>query len=376
MYIFLAVSSTSLISLKSFSPSCCLHKVLLSCWAADVNTNILRAEGIIPMPVNISLHFTNKISPNGFHYTNSAGDEAIITHNEKTDTVFATLKMVDGRSFCLEKCSNSYAWMEFDPEEFKADRVASLETQELLEFSNLDQVKSYENHTSYSVMFYYTPQFADITPDISGFVDQLLAETNQGYLNSDVKLKVRKHCIEAADIKEVESSLEMLKNFRRMKKSVAELRHSADAAVLLVKNLKNSCGIAYLNQIKTGSTLSIVQKSCAVGYYSFGHELGHNMGLHHNPEVVDNEYYPFGHGYLIPSSPRNPGYRTILAYSTPGYRIRVNYYSNPEVTYNITGSSTGKAGVSDNARLLKQNMIQMAMIGNESLRCNRKGKFS
>ena len=29
-------------------------------------------------------------------------------------------------------------------------------------------------------MFYYTPEFAAITEDIPGFIDQVIAETNQG----------------------------------------------------------------------------------------------------------------------------------------------------------------------------------------------------
>jgi hypothetical protein len=43
---------------------------------------------------------------------------------------------------------------------------------------------------TYSVMFYYSIKFAEITLDIPGYVDQLLAETNQGLANSEVSLEV------------------------------------------------------------------------------------------------------------------------------------------------------------------------------------------
>ena len=43
-------------------------------------------------------------------------------------------------------------------------------------------------------MFYYTPTFASITTDIDGFIDQVLAETNQGYLNSGVALEAVRLC--------------------------------------------------------------------------------------------------------------------------------------------------------------------------------------
>ncbi len=35
------------------------------------------------------------------------------------------------------------------------------------------------------------------------------------------------------------------------------------------------------------------------GYYSFGHEIGHNIGADHNPEVARNKVYPYGYGHLI-----------------------------------------------------------------------------
>ena len=47
---------------------------------------------------------------------------------------------------------------------------------------------------TYSVMFYYTPTFASVTIDIDGFIDQVLAETNQGYLNSGVALEAVRLC--------------------------------------------------------------------------------------------------------------------------------------------------------------------------------------
>ena len=348
--------------------------MVLSCEQALVNTQIMRSFSSSPitLPGNCSLQLANLVNPNGFHYTNNAGDHAIITYNVITDISFGTLKTGDGRSFCLEKCNDMYAWMEFDTTVFKPDKAVELDKQD----EDLEGVRRKNrnylvttNFAQYSVMFYYTKQFAETTQDIPGFIDQILAETNQGYVNSGVPLEVTKHCIEAADIDEVEDSLKMLEAFRYMKKTIKRLRHSADAAILLTEHMRNSCGIAFLNQVTTGYTLSVVHKSCALGYFSIGHELGHNMGLHHNPEVTTNSYYPHGHGHLIDQGVGNTGYRTILAYSTPGHQTRVNYYSNPDVSYTITGTRTGVEGVSNNAQLLRQNMKMMAGIGDESLAC-------
>ncbi len=47
-----------------------------------------------------------------------------------------------------------------------------------------------KSEISFSVKFYYTPEFAASTGDIDGFLDQVIAETNQGFANSGINLKV------------------------------------------------------------------------------------------------------------------------------------------------------------------------------------------
>ena len=69
-----------------------------------------------------------------------------------------------------------------------------------------------------------------------------------------------------------------------MKGTSSALRNTADSAALLALEF-NSCGVAYMATYSSGNTVSVCKKSCALGYFSFGHELGHNYGAHHNPEV-------------------------------------------------------------------------------------------
>ena len=134
-----------------------------------------------------------------------------------------------------------------------------------------------------------------------------------------------------------------------------------------------TCGIAYTDALSTGATLSVTRKACAAGYYSFGHEIGHNFGCYHNPETSTNPWYeafvllkmvqsinttqrfPHGHGHLIAAGSADTGVRSILAYSTEGHRMRVNYYSNPGVIYPGTGTPTGLTGVSNNAAVITAN---------------------
>ena len=82
---------------------------------------------------------------------------------------------------------------------------------------------------TYSVMFYYTPEFASITDDIPLFVSQVrtlsnenitdmnvqvIAETNQGYINSGIPLRVRSLCIKAATLHDNPNHITMFNQFR------------------------------------------------------------------------------------------------------------------------------------------------------------------
>merc|ERR1712112_555471 len=114
-------------------------------------------------------------------------------------------------------------------------------------------------------------------------------------------------------------------------------------AVLLTNDL-SSCGRGYLHTYASGLTVSVTKKSCATGYYSFGHEIGHNFGSNHNPEQYSSTSGD-GYGHLIKPTGETEfsGFRTILAYFAAGHANRVNHYSNPNVLYN--GNPTGVEGV-------------------------------
>ena len=53
---------------------------------------------------------------------------------------------------------------------------------------------------TYSIFFYYTPEFAAATPDIDTFIDHVLAETNEAYVKSQVPLVATRFCAEQATI--------------------------------------------------------------------------------------------------------------------------------------------------------------------------------
>ena len=104
------------------------------------------------------------------------------------------------------------------------------------------------------------------------------------------------------------------------------------------------CGVAWLSgncptcNPSPSSMFSVTKYSCATGYFSFGHELGHNMGAHHDRGTTNtcgNSDYRYGY--------RDPAgqYRSILAYSCAtgqcdnnpgGSCTRSQFFSHPDPT--------------------------------------------
>ena len=112
----------------------------------------------------------------------------------------------------------------------------------------------------------------------------------------------------------------------------------------------------------------------SIGYFSFGHEVGHNLGADHNPSVVPKSLKGDGHGHLITPQglTARTGYRTIMSYYAWGHRTRVNYWSSPNIIFPVTGTPTGVAGISDNARILTKNRFTVAAYGDETGTCSSK----
>merc|ERR1712142_128870 len=298
------------------------------------------------------------------------GCEAVFTL--RRGRVMGNVEFKDGSDFVLEPCKNfdgCHVWKEEDtahmaeeegeevPVEMRADELISSQAKaELIQKGKDDDTTI----VGYSIKYYYTKEFAEATDDIELYFDQVTAETNQGYINSKIPIRVKIFCIEASTLRDEEQSSTQLNKFVSYKGSVEALRGSADAAALLLIKT-SSCGRGYLDSWDNGKTVTVQAKGCALGYYTMGHELAHNFGGTHDREHSSpNSYYSFGHGGYI-----EPRYRTIMGYPKSGY-ARVNYYSSPSVTYQ--GVATGSA-TEDNARVIKENRFGFAAVGDESGTC-------
>ena len=209
------------------------------------------------------------------------------------------------------------------------------------------------------------------TPAIQSLVNTAVAETNVGYQNSGVVQRLR--LAAAVEVTYTESGVtttDMRTDLTRVTAtgdgymdSVHTLRdtYHADLVSLLVTGYNNpdgACGIAWLmpgnNPAFAPDAFSVVDRTCATGYFSFGHELGHNMGLNHaRGDPVGTGAYSYSYGY------KWPGYRTVMAYA-PG--TRVLHFSNPNVTYggNPTGVSEASPSSAYNALSLNNTRVTVA----------------
>ena len=358
----------------------CQQPEVKSCQLAVVNWKLIENCDDIVLPTGDRLSFvshgeTSRLVDLGgkgmsLVYKGSDETEAMLTF--KMHSLYGRVKIGHTKTFIIETVGENIVWAEIDQavwkeeshplEAHKANKHSAISfdrTEDLLAQGRYDS----SSITEYTVTVYYNQMFKQTTADPHLFIDQVIAETNEGYKNSNIPVRVRLHCVQESDIQDGQDSSAVLQQFSQSQTNFNAVRKSADAAILLVNSFSSpgACGVNWFDTISAGQTIGTVAKGCALGYYSFGHEIAHGFGLAHDRRVASSSSTNYGYGNII-----MPGrYRTIMAYSSSG-ELRVNYYSNPAV--NFQGVPTGTAS-NDNARTLTEARFAAAAIGSESEKC-------
>lgn len=187
----------------------------------------------------------------------------------------------------------------------------------------------------------YTPNAktaAGGTDAIVALIKTGIANTNQAFANSGVSLSVRLVGVlamtqnESGDFSSDLSALQSKTDGKWDSVHAERTRLGADQ-VTLVGNFSGSsvAGIGYVGA-SFSSAFTVVKRS-AFSQYTFSHELGHNIGLHHED------------GYVNSSGE----FRTIMAY---GSYPRIIRFSNPQISYNgyTTGTSASNSSSILNAK--------------------------
>ena len=87
-------------------------------------------------------------------------------------------------------------------------------------------------------------------------------------------------------------------------------------------------GIGYLLPAGSDLAYTAIEVAYIVGHYVFAHELGHNLGCHHDrANATSPGFYPYSYGYNFLAN--NVRWGTVMSY--PG--VRLGYFSNPNVSF-------------------------------------------
>ena len=309
---------------NAIMPDLCQEDTVMSCNLVQVDLARLQDSSMDFMGTTLDF----KDMPGNNTYTFSSGfSEASFTVDTDLDVVWGHVQLSDGRDFIIEpnldNCDGCHVVIEENEEAFPQDNVEDLpslgneETRSnvaaLLEKGKSDSTTV----VTYTIMLYYTPEARHSVDDMRTLAEDMIAKTNQGYINSQIPLRAKLHCMEETKKPEAhftKGSGHMLNVFATYLGGGNNLRRSADAAVLLVKDASPMCGWGavisdgdYANKM-----VSLTQLSCAEAGYTFGHELGHNMGLQHDkysPRTGSGIVTPYSQGYHI----HGTMFHTILA---------------------------------------------------------------
>jgi hypothetical protein len=150
-----------------------------------------------------------------------------------------------------------------------------------------------------SVLVVYTTDVQAQVADINALAALAVSETNAGYLNSRIPIRMTlQDTVLTTTVADDFDSYTMLMNFRGYD------RQGANMAVLLSEGL-SACGRGFIDcarYLSESCAYAVVKRSCATGYYSFGHEIGHIQGADHNVEASTSpSRFLDNHGYIIRS---------------------------------------------------------------------------
>jgi hypothetical protein len=219
-----------------------------------------------------------------------------------------------------------------------------------------------DDGTAIDVLVVYTPSArwaVGGTTAMLNLINLAVAETNQSYANSGIIQRL--NLVHAAEVPYSETTFsaalyDLTGTSDGNMDNVHALRNAyfADEVVLIINDTQY-CGLAWLMQNVSTSfqdhAFAVVHWGCATGYYSFGHELGHNMGAQHDLFAVQKYNqapgaYWYSYGYVNSS----PAWRTVMAYGDAcGGCTRIPWWSNPGVFYG--GDPTGTATANNHLTL-------------------------
>lgn len=324
---------------------------LRAAWAKP--GNVLELNLFNDVSFKAVLKKVNKVSPNGFAYVGRLRGIALSSVNLIVeDGLMAANIVFPGGAYQVRYAGNGvHVVCKVDQSVYPPE--AEPIPVDLPANAGADNVSAKALARPIDVLVVYTDaalKAAGGSKAMNTLINLAISETNTSYANSGITQRVR--LVRKAKVTYSEASFDWNTTLDRLTNTsdgymdnVHTLRdtYKADEVVLLVAN-SDYCGMAWLmttvsNAFKTNA-FALVNWDCATGYFSFGHELGHNMGARHDWYVDDAKKspYTYNHGYVNPGATTATRWRTVMAYDNEcadrGFSCtRIQYWSNPRKTY-------------------------------------------
>ncbi|HUQ91836.1 MAG TPA: M12 family metallo-peptidase, partial [Bryobacteraceae bacterium] len=290
----------------------------------------------------------------------------IVSANITTDTEeFYWIRQVDGDVHVVQHIEARPGRLRNDsvrvpPGEFEeAGGIEKSRTPERLALVDRDA-----GNTAIDILVCYTVaarNAAGGTAAIQNKIQLAVAETNQGYVNSNIGIDLRLAGTLEVNYDESSGIDAALTRLRGSSDGYMDEVHAArnslgaDMVSLWIEDVGSMGGVIGLGYLMTnvsssfsGLAFSATEQYWAAGPgYAFSHELGHNMGAEHDRLNAGGEgAYPYSYGYQQTNLPTR--FRTIMAYGCDNvWCPAINYWSNPAVSY--SGAATGVASTSLNS---------------------------
>ena len=202
------------------------------------------------------------------------------------------------------------------------------------------------NHNFLDILVVYTARAKEVwtfdnlqTPEDDATTPEAASQAAIDYLNlvfRNNQLDVNARLVHVAQVpSSLDESLSCggLLYRTAINRQVADLRreHKADLVhIFAAREAEGCCGIAYLlTKGRTARGFSpsgygLTKMQGCVAEETFAHEIGHNLGAHHDPQNAGQDFeetrqntvapYSFGHTWFSPSSPNPPDIDTIMSY--------------------------------------------------------------
>ena len=292
---------------------------------------------------------------------------------DNNGTLTGTIRMPGGLFNIVPVGPKQELLVQEDPTKLPPDEPASFREKQEVKAAAMGGVRfnaevsaSSTKRSTLRIMVVYTPAVLSAVTDINALINQAVAETQISYDNSNVFIDAT--LVGSYETQYVESGVfqtdldRLATNGDGFMDEIHGERASvhADVVVLLV-NDDQACGIADAIMANASSAFAVVDYSCATGYYSFAHEIGHLQGARHDvAEDANNAPFAYGHGYTDAVHQ----FRTIMGYDDSFTQTdRIPYWSNPAIIYN--GAPTGVVGASENAKVLNQTAPTVGSFGDQ-----------